>query len=234
MKNEKDLNHTLKEIKALAKKMNSHMLVKDILIILVPLVVALFTVYQSNNTFQQELEHNRNVERANIIANFADKILEGGKSAKIAQIAFEASLMPDSLWNKIADAIELIEGGADIASTDLGEHPLFKIALDQLFDSTKTIREKGYVRLLELLNEKKEPVLIESMMNRIRSDPFNIKGRSNVLSILTKQDPAFLLESKSYIRAELEWISGLENVSPGYAIGPQTKGWISQLNTILQ
>jgi hypothetical protein len=63
--------------------------------------------------------------------------------------------------------------------------------------------------------------------------PFNIKGRSNVLSILASLPQSLLTVRREQL---LKFFAEIENqgaVNPAYAVGPQTQGWIGEIRAKL-
>ena len=110
---------------------------------------------------------------------------------------------------------------------------VFAVLVDQLFADAIEERSKAYAKTRDFLKVNQDTLYVYQMFHKVRNSPFNIKGRSNVLSILSTADQSLLESSEDVIRREIRRIEDLGQRSPSYAVGPQTKGWISEIENRL-
>ncbi len=216
--------------------MKRQAITKDILIVIMPLLVAGLTVFFSTKSKQQALQQSGQIETAKIIISLMEDILKGGENAHLAKIAFENVPMTESQQQQLATFLEEKVGGSDRISqpTHLVDlDTTFPILLDKLFDDRPEVRRQAYTDTRDYLKANPDTSIIAQMFDKVRSNPFNIKGRSNVLSIVSSADSHLLLSSQNRLQEELRWIADLEKKSPSYAIGPQTKGWMNDLENRL-
>ncbi len=237
-----ELADLLKSVSALndsVEEANKRSRMKDILIVVVPLMVAVITVYFSTDSVNKQLTHSRQIESAKIIASFSQQILEGGEGSELAEIAFESVPMSESQREELSSFIEQRKGGPDLPvdipvdTMEISIDQEFSELLERLFHIDRDVRAPAYTETREYLKAKPDTQLVGEMFDKVRSDPFNIKGRSNVLSILSTADQSLLISAKERIDTELQWIESLGQISPSYAVGPQTKGWLSELENRL-
>ena len=109
-------DEVLKEI----KKLRSESIFKDVLLALVPLLVAGLSIYYSNKntqsqlTFSQEQQlQNKEIENAKLLERFSKSILSGGDEAALAKIALDSVRLSDSQKQQLAVYFEQESGGSD-------------------------------------------------------------------------------------------------------------------------
>ncbi len=206
--------------------------VRDTLVAVIPLIIALVSIYFTSQATNEQLSQSRGIESAKIISELIDDITEGGDQARLAQIAFVSVPLNDEQRADI---------GAFIESKSLGDAPLllaggsnsdndvFAGMLDRLFHVDRETRSIAYSEVRShVATQGDADALIRQMGSKVESEPLNIKGRSNVLSILADTPAERLAPSRVYILEQLQRIERLSN-DPAYAVGPQTRGWISNI-----
>ena len=241
-----DNQQTLDEITKAIKGLRRESFIKDILIAIVPLLVAGISIYFSNSMTQAQLEFNREIESAKIIESFSEKILRGGEEAQLAQIAFETVPLTEQQRENLALLFEsksaadapvevaaAIDGPQTAGDPPSAQGPQSDTELAGLlaglFDPERTVRSDAYWRTEQYLTQASNPELLPQMFAKIWQDPFNIPGRSNVLAITADLPPSYFAGQHEFIRGQLGQIEDLAAKSPAYAVGPQTTGWISQI-----
>ena len=105
--------------------------------------------------------------------------------------------------------------------------------LSQLFAPTREVRSEAYSITKQYLLNNSANALIDQMLSKVFSDPFNIKGRSNVLSILSSLPSGKLSDRRQQLLAFLIEMENRGVVNPAYAVGPQTRGWIGEIRAKL-
>ena len=230
--NEKHATQSQEHLEESLRNLKRKVQLKDLFIVIVPLLVAGLTVFFSTRSNRETLNHSRQIEGAKIIINLMEDIMKGGENAQLAKIAFENVPLTESQRDQLSSFLEQKIGGSDSPqlADSTPQHAEFKFMLDDLFNDTYDIRKTAYVDTRNYLQTHPDTVLVGLMFNKVRDNPFNVKGRSNVLSILSSSDPALINSSRSRLQDELKWIENLEGKSPSYAVGPQTKKWMSSLN----
>ena len=222
------IQKSIKELRRLNEKKSN---LKD-LAIFIPLIIAIISIAVASYSESQNLAHSQQIDSARLIQSFSKQILEGEKSARLASIAFESVPLSENQRNELA---ALIEGSSnqDDAPVDTiindNARNQFLIELNGLFDSKKENRADAYTKMLSILESNRDSYIIQDMFDKIENQPFNIMGRSNVLSILSSAHIELLMNNKELILKELSRIKNLKQLSPSYAVGPQTTGWINSI-----
>ena len=245
-----DDNKKLSNDKVLAelKKLRSESIVKDFLLALIPLLVAGMSIYFSQQNVNKQLEFSNaqlkqtsEIENAKLLEEFSQSILHGGKEAELAKIALESIDLTESQMEQLSGFFENEIGGTDRPLTsqvvdsvvDTNIDLEFRTLMDQLFSSERKTRIVAYPATKTYLLENNTSDLIDQMIVKVKLEPFNINGRSNVLSILANMPEPKLMESKDKIQIFLTDIETKGSVSPAYAVGPQTNGWIGEVRNRL-
>ena len=181
------------------KRLRGESLIKDLLLAFVPLLVAGLSIYFSYKSTEKQLEFSttqlfqtRQIENAKLLESFSEGILRGGKEAELARIALDSIRLTDGQQEQLSVFFEAASGGSDSppeqpepASTTTGIDTTFEKMLSQLFAPTREVRSEAYSITKQYLLNNSAGALIDQMLSKVFSDPFNIKGRSNVLSILS-------------------------------------------------
>jgi hypothetical protein len=235
-----DNEEILKEIRGLKKES----LIKDVLLVMVPLLVAGMSIYFSNATAQMQIQLAQNqlaqtqeIENAKLLEGFSQRILNGGRQAKLAQVALDYITLSNEQKSKLAKFFEQEAGGSDQpnppsappGSPAQGIDQEFQSLLGQIFAVKINIRAAAYTLTKSYLVANYSNELVTQMASKVRSDPFNINGRSNVLSILAAMPEDSLRTSKGVLEKFIEEFEHKGAINPSYAVGPQTKGWISEI-----
>jgi len=227
------------------KKLRSDSLIKDVLIGVVPLLVAVISIYFSNKYLSRQIEVSKDqqevtsrIETAKLLDSFSADILEGGHKAQIARIALETVPMSESQSTQLALYFESAAGGSDQPGPQNGGDNLvdknFADLLSKIFSKDKSDRITGYIGTHAYLLNNSSVGLIEQMIAKIDDNPFNINGRSNALSILASLPEARISSSKNSILAFLSDLEIRGKNNPAYAVGPNTQGWIRVLRNNLR
>jgi hypothetical protein len=228
------------------ERLRSGSLVKDILLALVPLLVAVLSIYFSNRSAERQiafsntqLAQTREIENAKLLESFSDRILNGGKEAELARIALDTIMLTDIQRIQLAAFFETESGGSDspeneiVRSEEIEVDAAFGQLLTDLFATEREVRARAYTetRLYLLANNSGD--LLDQMIAKVETDPFNIKGRSNVLSIWASLPKERLNDRRSEILEFLDEIQRAGAVNPAYAVGPQTQGWTKEIRAAL-
>ena len=233
-----DNEEILKEIKTL----KTESLIKDALLAIVPLLVAGISIYYSNSTAlrqiqlaQNQQEQTQEIENAKLLEGFSQRILNGGREAELAQVALDYIRLSIEQKEKLAKFFEQEAGGSDqpISPSDSSENAAqsidqeFQSLLEKIFAADRDTRAQAYTPTKQYLSENSSEELVSQMLLKVDSDPFNIKGRSNVLSILADMPQKRLKTHKASLLTFFDDLESKGATNPSYAVGPQTKGWIS-------
>lgn len=274
------------EIYAELKRLRNESWIKDVLLAVVPLLVAGISIYYSNQNSKQQLRfaqeqmlQNRQIENAKLLEGFSQRILNGGREADLARVALDSITLSSSQKTQLASFFEseaggsdqidlttsLVEASVEVAPPLQGDKKLamveplnvdvevlaseappladltpeerlerhFASVLPLIFSDTRETRIEGYSQVQSILSQDYSADFVLMMLDRIRSDPFNISGRSNVLSILSDLSAENLVTTKKEL---LEFLSLLEDQGkddPTYAVGPQTQDWIKRIRDSL-
>ncbi len=226
------------------KKLRSESLIKDVLLALVPLLIAGLSIYFSyTNTAKQiefsntQLNQTREIENAKLLESFSQSILNGGEEAELARIALNSVRLTKDQRKQLSAFYETAAGGSDRPHNQPSEPPVsrtgvdrvFEELLSQLFSADREIRKDAYPLTKNYFNSNNAMNLIDHMITKVYSNPFNIKGRSNVLAILASLPVGVLAGSKEQLLSFFVEIESKGSINPAYAVGPQTKGWISEI-----
>jgi hypothetical protein len=229
------------------QRLRSESLLKDLLLAIVPLLVAGLSIYFSNeNSSRQlafahdQLTQMREIENAKLLESFTEKILAGGKESDLARIALDSVRLTAVQKDQLSGFFEAEAGGSDSptatpqAPTAAGEIDVtFAGMLSDLFAAERETRADAYTRTKNYLLVNDAGRLIDQMIAKVFSDPFNIKGRSNVLSILAGLPADKLADRRQILLDFLVEVEKRGAVNPAYAVGPQTRGWIEDIRTKL-
>lgn len=246
MSTESENQITSEEILRQLKKLRSESLIKDLLLATIPLIVACLSIYFSSESVKKQLQFSNNqleqtqlIENAKLLESFSERILTGGKDAQIAKIALDSLMLTDKQKVSLTEFFEAAAGGSDsdinpLASSDEPFDIVFQEKLDRLFSPKRAVRSQAYIEVGDYLQSTEPSVLIDQMIFTAETDPFNIKGRSNVLSILSELSKEKLITSSANILSFNKLIMKNGKQSPAYAVGPQTLGWIQILTGKLE
>ena len=237
-KQEASTDELLNEI----KRLRGESRIKDVLLTIVPLLVAGLSIYFSNQNAERQLlfsntqlVQTREIENAKLLESFSQRILNGGKEAELARLALDSVRLTESQKIQLSKFFEEEAGGSDQpqeppsqpSSSEQVIDSEFEKLLSRLFSPEREVRAKAYTTTKNYLINKKAEKLIGQMIAKVYSDPFNIKGRSNVLSILDSLPVDKLMSSKDELLSFFLDIEHKGALNPAYAVGPQTTGWIS-------
>jgi len=225
------------------KQLRGESQVKDLLLAIVPFLVAGLSIYYSNQNVKSQIEFSkdqlaqtRKIENAKIIESFSESILNGGKGAGLARIALNSIQLTEEQKEQLSSYFEAEAGGSDKpqklgepSQTKLEKDTVFENFLSELFNPKRKVRAIAYTQTKNYLSNQDSVRLIDQMIAKVISEPFNIKGRSNVLSILANFSKGKLLGKKQGILEFLVEIERRGTMNPAYAVGPQTLGWIAEI-----
>jgi len=241
-KNKKEVS--TEDILVELKKLRDESLIKDVLLALVPLLIAGLSIYFSYKSTESQIEFSntqliqiREIENAKLLESFSQSILNGGKEAELARIALDSVRLTKDQKKQLSGFYETAAGGSDRPDKQPPATPLtetrvdrtFENLLSQLFSAERAIRADAYPATKSYLMKNNVVKLIDQMIAKMHSDPFNIKGRSNVLAILASLPVNKLTDRKEQLLSFFVEIENKGSLNPAYAVGPETKGWISEI-----